>query len=68
MVDNKWPPNLHVDSIAMCVITESRRETSFIEAAYLIFFFFFLILWDQDGYHIFIKFENQTNKPQATDG
>lgn len=40
MVDNKWPPNLHVDSIATCVIMESRRETSFIKAAYLIFFFF----------------------------
>lgn len=70
MVDNKWPPNLHVDIIAMCVITESRRETSFIEAAYLIFFFF---SWScgtrMDTTYLSNLKNKQTNlKPQMVNG
>ena len=42
-----------------------QREPSFIEAAYWIFFL--VILWDQNGYHIFIKLKKKKNRPQATD-
>ena len=65
-VDDKWPPNSYVESITIYVIMENQRESSFIEAAYWIFFFFFLvILWDQNGYHIFIKLKKK--QKQKTD-
>lgn len=57
IMDNNGPQTFALRvQLDGCIFTENQRKTSLPKGVYLIIF---LILWDQDKYHIFINFENK---------